>query len=46
MQEQITGENQLNKKIVEGAWLAQCIEHATPDVRLVSSSPMLRVEIT
>ena len=30
----------------KGAWLAQLEEHATLDLRAVSSSPMLAVEIT
>ena len=29
-----------------GAWLAQSVEHATLDLEVVSSSPMLDTEIT
>ena len=29
-----------------GTWLAQSVEHATPDLRVVGSSPTLGVEIT
>ena len=29
-----------------GTWLAQSLEHATLDLRVVSLSPMLGVEIT
>ena len=29
-----------------GAWLAQSVKHATLDPRVVSSSPMLGVDIT
>jgi len=29
-----------------GAWLAQLVEHATLDLRVVNSSPMLSIEIT
>ena len=29
-----------------GAWLAQSLEHATLDLRVMSSSPMLVIEVT
>ena len=29
-----------------GTWLAQLVEHVTLDLRVVSSSPMVGVEIT
>ena len=29
-----------------GAWLAQSVEHVTPDLRVMSSSPTLDVEPT
>ena len=28
-----------------GVWLAQSVEHLTPDLRVMSSSPMLGIEI-
>ena len=31
----------LNKKVLWVAWLAQLVEHATLDIRAVSSNPML-----
>ena len=34
------------KKANLGAWLAPLVEHATLDLRVVSSSPTLHVEIT
>ena len=34
------------KGISRGTWLAQSIEHATRDLRVMSSSPMLGVELT
>ena len=34
------------KKCSRGSWLAQLVEHETLDLRVVSSSPMLCVEIT
>lgn len=33
-------------RTLEGSWLAQLEEHATPDLRVVSLSTMLGVEIT
>ena len=38
-----------NKSIKEsfrGAWLAQLVEHVSPDLRIVSSSPTWGAEIT
>ena len=32
------------KKILWGAWLAQLVKHATIDLRVVNSSPMLGME--
>ena len=29
-----------------GTWLSQSVEHATPDLGVMSSSPMLGIEIT
>ena len=33
-------------RVLQGAWLAQLVEHATLDLRVVSLNPMLDVEIT
>lgn len=33
-------------KLLEGTWLAQLAEHATLDLRVLNSSPMLSVELT
>ena len=33
-------------QIVRGTWLAQLVEHATLDLRVVGLSPTLGVEIT
>ena len=35
----------LNRK-GRGTWLAQCVEHVTPDLEVVSSSPILGLEVT
>ena len=34
------------KKQNKGGWLAQSVEHATVDLEVVNSSPMLGAEIT
>ena len=37
----------LNRKgWFQGTWLAQSVKHATPNLKIMSSSPMLGVEIT
>lgn len=36
---------QTNKQTARGAWLAQLVEH-DPDLRVLSSSPKLGIEIT
>ena len=36
----------IKKERTRGAWLAQSVEHATLGLGVVSSSPMLNVEIT
>ena len=36
----------LKNKRLRGAWLAQSVEPATLDLRAVSSSPMIGIEIT
>lgn len=38
--------NSSSYKEVGGAWLAQSVQHATLDLRIVSSGPMLDVEFT
>lgn len=38
--------SQLKKCKPRDAWLVQSIEHATPDLKVMSSRPMLGVDIT